>query len=301
MENFHLFNLQSKDAEKKNLSPSQSWIEDNLHSIIQNNDDEEILKFLTPKLQIEKKDDSVEKPRELMITPKNPLFKANPLKRSAVSPVTVPETLGLFQKLNNSDSNMFNNLEYNQKTPPSIFNKEIDVAPSPPFKITEIESEQPHQQYQSYQKTNFLNVLKTLDNEFKTTYVESKIFRPSSALFQENENLISTELFSQKSSSPSDLLNSTCIGGDDIRSSNQQQSPIVLHVKNLDYKISADEWRRILTENFKKQCKDLVSVNVVMNADKSLLGVVKLGNKDDVKLAISSLHHKKIGDRKSVV
>ena len=32
-----------------------------------------------------------------------------------------------------------------------------------------------------------------------------------------------------------------------------------------------------------------------MNADKSLLGVVKLGNKDDVKLAISSLHHKKIG------
>ena len=38
-----------------------------------------------------------------------------------------------------------------------------------------------------------------------------------------------------------------------------------------------------------------MSVNVVMNADKSLLGVVKLGNKDDVKLAISSLHHKKIG------
>jgi hypothetical protein len=53
MENFHLFNLQSKDTVKKNLSPSQSWIEDNLHSIIQNNDDEEILKFLTPKLQIE--------------------------------------------------------------------------------------------------------------------------------------------------------------------------------------------------------------------------------------------------------
>jgi hypothetical protein len=77
-----------------------------------------------------------------MITPKNPLFQANLLKRSAVSPVTVPKTLGLFQNLNNSDSNMFNNLEYNQKTPSSVLNKELDVAPSPPFKTTEIESEQ---------------------------------------------------------------------------------------------------------------------------------------------------------------
>jgi hypothetical protein len=39
----------------------------------------------------------------------------------------------------------------------------------------------------------------------------------------------------------------------------------------------------------------IVSVNVVTNSDKSLLGIVKLGNKDDVRLAISSLHHKKIG------
>ena len=35
-----------------------------------------------------------------MITPKNPLFQANLLKRSAVSPVTAPKTLGLFQNLN---------------------------------------------------------------------------------------------------------------------------------------------------------------------------------------------------------
>jgi len=70
---------------------------------------------------------------------------------------------------------------------------------------------------------------------------------------------------------------------------------VILHVKNLDYKISADEWKRILSENFKKHCKDVVSVNVVTNADKSLLGVVKLANKDDIRMAISSLHHKKIG------
>ena len=34
---------------------------------------------------------------------------------------------------------------------------------------------------------------------------------------------------------------------------------------------------------------------MVTNADKSLLGVVNLGSKDDAKLAISCLHHKKIG------
>lgn len=32
-----------------------------------------------------------------------------------------------------------------------------------------------------------------------------------------------------------------------------------------------------------------------VNGDKSLLGVVKLGSMDDAKLALSFLHHKKIG------
>lgn len=31
----------------------------------------------------------------------------------------------------------------------------------------------------------------------------------------------------------------------------------VLHVRNLDYKISADEWKRILLENFRKHCKEV--------------------------------------------
>ena len=34
--------------------------------------------------------------------------------------------------------------------------------------------------------------------------------------------------------------------------------PIVLHVKNLDYKISPDEWKRILLENFRKHCKEVI-------------------------------------------
>ncbi len=39
----------------------------------------------------------------------------------------------------------------------------------------------------------------------------------------------------------------------------------------------------------------IISVNVITNADKSLLGVVKLATKEDARLAISCLHHKKIG------
>ena len=77
--------------------------------------------------------------------------------------------------------------------------------------------------------------------------------------------------------------------------SQDQKEPIILHVKNLDYKISADEWKRILLENFRKHCKEIISVSVATNADKSLLGIVKLGTKEDTRLAISCLHHKKIG------
>jgi hypothetical protein len=37
----------------------------------------------------------------------------------------------------------------------------------------------------------------------------------------------------------------------------QDSDPIVLHVRNLDYKISPDEWQRILLENFRKICKEV--------------------------------------------
>jgi len=78
-------------------------------------------------------------------------------------------------------------------------------------------------------------------------------------------------------------------------SSSSSSDQIVLHVRNLDYKISADEWKRILLENFRKHCKEIISVNVITNVDKSLLGIVKLATKEDARLAISCLHHKKIG------
>ena len=190
----------------------------------------------------------------------------------------------------------------------------MDIVASPSFSELDNDSTQ---YVQSFQQTNFLNVLKTLDNQFN--FCENKIFKPSSTLLSENQNSFSKS-FSQASPTAAELLNSAQYNDrDEIQASNQQSPPkeMVLHVKNLDYKISSDEWKRILTENFKKHCKDvsfwknflisllfknfiflfkkLISVNVVTNVDKSLLGIVKLGSKDDVKLAISGLHHKKIG------
>lgn len=89
----------------------------------------------------------------------------------------------------------------------------------------------------------------------------------------------------------SNILNTSTMSN---TSACQKDLPI-LHVRNLDYKISADEWKRILLENFRKHCKEILSVNVVTNSDKSLLGIVKLATKEDAKLAISCLNHKKIG------
>ena len=39
----------------------------------------------------------------------------------------------------------------------------------------------------------------------------------------------------------------------------------------------------------------LISINVQPNADKSLVGELKFGRKEDARLAVSLLHHKKIG------
>lgn len=42
-----------------------------------------------------------------------------------------------------------------------------------------------------------------------------------------------------------------------LNKSASSSDQIVLHVRNLDYKISADEWKRILLENFRKHCKEV--------------------------------------------
>jgi hypothetical protein len=42
--------------------------------------------------------------------------------------------------------------------------------------------------------------------------------------------------------------------------SSNNSDQIVLHVRNLDYKISSDEWKRILLENFRKHCKEVIYI-----------------------------------------
>jgi hypothetical protein len=53
----------------------------------------------------------------------------------------------------------------------------------------------------------------------------------------------------------------------------RKKEQIVLHVTNLDYKISANEWIRILTGILEKSCKEVItkalvfSFNITLNSD----------------------------------
>lgn len=62
--------------------------------------------------------------------------------------------------------------------------------------------------------------------------------QPGRASVKEN-----MELHNQCQSTPNNKLDCT--------------EQVTMHVKNLDYKISSDEWERILTESFRKHCKDV--------------------------------------------
>ena len=249
-----------------------------------------------------------------METPCNSLFKANPLKRSG-SPVHFPKTfIPTMFNLFNNDFNEWKRDSNNLNESPNRV-EDLGTVPSPPFKNLDDQSgegdhqllaqnnfqstESYHQQQQNFNssffqhqqkhtKSNFLNVLKTLDQEFndnnvKTIESQNKILKSSSTLFKENNKTFVSHSFS--SDNVNIVKNNSNLyqhhqdidpkvrraqGYVDTRivdtEQKQQQKHqnlavskdhIVLHVKNLDYKISADEWRRILTENFKKHCKDV--------------------------------------------
>ena len=153
------------------------------------------------------------------------------------------------------------------------------------------------EQFQSYkpafqQAPNFLNVLKSIENEFNNNQYQhdhqNKIFKSSSTLFKENKfnqnnfvahsyssdnvnNLQTVDQTRQTNKIKNPDYNKRVQGYVDSRvcdldsqQQQQQKEHMVLHVKNLDYKISADEWRRILTENFKKHCKDVKKKFIVI-------------------------------------
>lgn len=149
-------------------------------------------------------------------------------------------------------------------------------------------NKQTHQNIYSNQYNYGMNEPKFHNNVNMNQNGNQKIFKSSTTLFKENkssQNYVSHSISSDNVSS---------LRGQDLKSSFQSKfnkgsnydlranpidenkfmassndtstcssngsnakETVILHVKNLDYKISADEWKRILSENFKKHCKDV--------------------------------------------
>jgi len=65
-------------------------------------------------------------------------------------------------------------------------------------------------------------------------------------------------------------------------------------VSNLDYNISAREWKKILYAEFQQQIQ-VVGVYIQTQPDNTNVGFVKLHNIEDARFAISQFHRKKIG------
>ncbi|KAL5019265.1 hypothetical protein ScPMuIL_004987 [Solemya velum] len=72
------------------------------------------------------------------------------------------------------------------------------------------------------------------------------------------------------------------------------QGPVELVVSNLDYNISAKEWRKIIFTTFHPHVK-VLNVHVKTQPDNTSLGMVKLPTIEEARFAISQFHRKKIG------
>ncbi|XP_064600287.1 meiosis regulator and mRNA stability factor 1-like isoform X2 [Liolophura sinensis] len=70
--------------------------------------------------------------------------------------------------------------------------------------------------------------------------------------------------------------------------------PVELAVSNLDYNITAKEWRKILFTTFHPQVK-VLNVYVKTQPDNTSIGMVKVPSVEEARFAISQFHRKKIG------
>ncbi|KAK3091075.1 hypothetical protein FSP39_016962 [Pinctada imbricata] len=70
--------------------------------------------------------------------------------------------------------------------------------------------------------------------------------------------------------------------------------PVELLVSNLDYNISAKEWRKILFTTFHPHVR-VLNVHVKTQPDNTSLGMVKIPSVEEARFAISQFHRKKIG------
>ena len=95
--------------------------------------------------------------------------------------------------------------------------------------------------------TSFDNI-----GEYAGEFSGSKRFKNVTYRCSDNNNnydFIDANNFSCSTRQPNNLINHN-----EARKSGE---PIVLHVRNLDYKIGLDEWQRILLESFRKHCKEV--------------------------------------------
>ena len=76
------------------------------------------------------------------------------------------------------------------------------------------------------------------------------------AYYNQQNSMNSKNNFQQQQANSSH--NSSILNNSTNSNASGKDLPI-LHVRNLDYKISADEWKRILLENFRKHCKEVRS------------------------------------------
>ncbi|CAD5122555.1 DgyrCDS10969 [Dimorphilus gyrociliatus] len=76
--------------------------------------------------------------------------------------------------------------------------------------------------------------------------------------------------------------------------SSSQQPSFELHVTNLDYNISAREWRKILCAEF-QQHVTVLSVEIATQPDNTNIGIVRVPTEENARYAISQLHRRKIG------
>ncbi|OWF50825.1 meiosis arrest female protein 1 homolog isoform X2 [Mizuhopecten yessoensis] len=95
-----------------------------------------------------------------------------------------------------------------------------------------------------------------------------------------------------RSDSPSTTASSPC--EQDSLDWDSLVGPVELLISNLDYNISAKEWRKILFTTFHPHVR-VLNVHVKAQPDNTSIGMVKVPSKEEARFAISQFHRKKIG------
>ncbi|XP_069125542.1 meiosis regulator and mRNA stability factor 1-like [Argopecten irradians] len=95
-----------------------------------------------------------------------------------------------------------------------------------------------------------------------------------------------------RSDSPSTTGSSPC--EQDMPDWDSVVGPVELLISNLDYNISAKEWRKILFTTFHPHVR-VLNVHVKAQPDNTSIGMVKVPSKEEARFAISQFHRKKIG------